>query len=828
MKIIRRSNVPFKRTRFFAACAAVISASTLPANVSAQGLLEEVIVTAQKRAANLQDVPISVQAFNGEKLADLGIKDVFDLQVSSPGLKVDASQGSTTTIISIRGIGTSSQNLGFESSVGLYVDGVYRARQSSMINQLVDMASVDVLRGPQGTLFGRNSLSGALQFTTVKPDHDGSGFVEVTAGNYGLLNLSGAASFSAIEDVLAFRVTGFSSERDGYVDNIGLPGSDKINDRDRYGFRAQTLWTPTEDLSVLVIADYAKVDETCCAPVALVDTNRLDGRAATTSLGIPLLGQPGLDTYKEANGATFISEDDVFKDVTALNQNPISESDDTGLSVQVDWFVDDLTWTSITAYREFDSSDKFDADFSDFDAFAADRQAQQEVFSQELRVDYQGEKLSYVLGGYYYQQDLEGDSRLSFGSDANAVLGVNLGAAPLFGFSAGVPIPVLNGALDTSFDPIGFFPVGGAAIDNSQQKHKSWALFGQFDYDMTDSLVLTSGLRYSDEEKELTTRYSDTGGNFAAFAGPLFAQTARRDDITPPTDGGSLDDSQVTGTIKLSWFLNDDVMLYGSYGTGYKAGGTNTDRISPLSSQTFDAETTSAYEVGAKMEFPEQGIRLNIALYSSDIDDLQVLAFDGANFNVQNAATVDTYGLELDMLWQVTESLSITAAYSKAVAEYDEFENGPCQKTSAFRGVPDSNAPISTNPADPQGFLAGECDRSGDRLPFIPEDTFTLGARQDWRIDDVMSAYAGVEYSYRGDIVGLASDPLVDQSSNELVNVRFGLLLEDYQTDIVLWGRNVFDEDFVTGSTPTPLHNGHETAYSREPATFGLTVRKKF
>jgi outer membrane receptor protein involved in Fe transport len=829
MKIIKNTNIPFKRTRYFAACAAVISTSSLPANVSAQGLLEEVIVTAQKRAENLQDVPISVQAFSGEKLADLDIKDVFDLQTSAPGLKVDSSQGSSTTFFTIRGIGTSSQNFGFESSVGLYVDGVYRARQGSMINQLVDMASVDVLRGPQGTLFGRNSLSGAVQFTTVKPDHDGSGFVEVTAGNYGLLNLSGAASFSAIEDVLAFRFTGFSSERDGYVENIGLPGSDDINDRDRYGFRAQALWTPTENLSILVIADDANVDETCCAPVAVIDSNRLDGRAARNSLGLSLLGQPGLDTYKEANGATYISEDDAYEDITALNQNPTSQSDDSGLSVQVNWYQDELTWTSITGYREFDSRDQFDSDFSNFDAVAFDTQAKQEAFSQELRVDYEGDTLRYVLGAYYYQQDLESESTLTFGPDINPVLGVLSGTTPIFGFSAGLPIATLNAIQGTSFDTSGFIPTGGTATDINEQEHKSWALFGQFDYDLTETLMLTAGLRYSDEEKELSASYSDSGGNFAGFArGGLFARTARRDDITPSSDGGSLDDSQVTGTIKLSWFLDDDIMLYGSYGTGYKAGGTNTDRIEPSLSQTFDAETAASYELGAKMEFPEQGIRLNVALYTTDIEDLQVATFDGSNFNVQNAATVDTYGLELDMLWEVTESLTVNVAYAKTIAEYGEYEEGNCQVTSAYRGVPDAGATISDPAADPQGFLANRCDRSGDRVPFVPEDTFTVGVRQDWRINDSMFAYAGFEYSYKGDVVGLASDPLADQDAYDLVNVRLGMTLEDYQTDIVFWGRNVFDQDYLTASTPTPLHNGHETAYSREPATFGLTVRKKF
>jgi len=182
----------FVRNPLFLACC------TLLAPASYAQLLEEVIVTAQKREQNLQDVPISVSAFSGALLQESAIKDVFDLQASAPGLTVDQNQNATTSNFSVRGIGTGGNNFGFESSVGLYVDGVYRSRQSSMINQLVDIASVDILRGPQGTLFGRNTLSGAIQFTSVRPDFEGTGFLEAGVGNYGLVTVNGAKSFTAI------------------------------------------------------------------------------------------------------------------------------------------------------------------------------------------------------------------------------------------------------------------------------------------------------------------------------------------------------------------------------------------------------------------------------------------------------------------------------------------------------------------------------------------------------------------------------------------------------------------------------------------------------
>ena len=202
-----------------------------------QGYLEEIMVTAQKREQNIQDIPVAVTALSGEQLVEHGITDMFDLQQSAPGLIVDQSQTATTANFSIRGVGTSSQNFGLESSVGLYVDGVYRARQSAMINELVDVERVEVLRGPQGTLFGRNTSSGAVLLNTVAPDHETDGYLEMTYGNLDLFSANGAFGGSLIEDVLAVRVTGFTTSRDGFVDAVGQ-GESLINDRNRQGGRS--------------------------------------------------------------------------------------------------------------------------------------------------------------------------------------------------------------------------------------------------------------------------------------------------------------------------------------------------------------------------------------------------------------------------------------------------------------------------------------------------------------------------------------------------------------------------------------------------------------
>jgi outer membrane receptor protein involved in Fe transport len=816
------NRIPFKRTRFFAACAGVVGASMLPGYVAAQGMLEEVIVTAQKRAQNLQDVPISVQAFTGEALAESGIKDVFDLQANAPGLQVNQSQNATTSNFSIRGIGTGGNNFGFESSVGLYVDGVYRARQSSMINQLVDIQSVDILRGPQGTLFGRNTLSGAIQFTTVKPDHDGSGFAEVTVGNYGLLNLSGAVSISAIEDVLAFRVTGFSSERDGYVENVALPGSDDINDRDRYGFRAQALWTPTEDLTVSVIADYADLDEICCGSTVLYDNSGVDQRVAQPNANFA--NRPGSDRYLEGLGGTFIPESKVFDDIQAHTVNPESQSEDSGLSVQIDYDLDDAySVTSITAYRKFESFDYIDADFTDLNALTDTNNAEQEQFSQELRLSYVGEKTNFVVGASYFQQSLDSRSQLDFGVDTEFFAGLFSGLYPVVGADGNVlPSPQVGGFI---------FPADGFAFDINEQDHESYAVFAQADYAFTDTLTLTAGIRYSSEKKDLIANYFESGDEIG-FTLDAFAATLKRDNVDT-----KIDDSQVTGTVKLSWFMNDDVMLYGSYSTGYKAGGTNTDRILPAFDQNFDAETSTSYELGMKAEFPDQGLRLNVAIYQADIDDQQVGSFSGAGFNVQNAAVADTYGLEVDMLWQATESTTVTAAFSRTVADFDDFEKGNCWSVTPYRtGVADPQGRIQNDDGSTrapatieESFAPDFCDRSGGRLADVPEDKFILGVRQEFSISDSILGFGLIEYSYTGDMfLNASNDPLTLQDSYGTVNLRLGMVLEDYQTEITLWGRNVTDEDYLATSFDAVLQSGKQGAYIREPATYGITLNKKF
>lgn len=756
----------------------IISALSNP--VSAQELmLEEVIVTAQKREQNLQDVPVAVTALSGQTISDNGIKDMFDLQVNAPGLRVDQTQSSTSSNFGIRGVFTSSQNFGLESSVGLYADGIYRARQSSMINNLVDVESVQVLRGPQGTLFGRNTPAGAVIINSVAPDHENTGFFEATAGNYNLLNFSAAASFSAIDDVLAFRLTAFSSDRDGYVDDINL-GDNLLNDRNRWGVRLQSLFTPTDELSIRVIADRSMVDEICCA--ALTYKNNETGAN----------GAVGRDATIAALGGTVLRGEDFYDHKTALSFAPESKNTDQGLSVQVDYdLTDTMTLTSISAYRAFDSYDEIDVDFSDIDALTKINDSEQNSFSQEVRLNWIEESFTLVTGLFYFNQDLNNDSSLHTGVDTAALALGNVNA------------------------PQAFFPADGFAIDNIEQEHKSWAAFAQTDIFLGD-WTLTLGARYSDEQKEMAAQYREVN------AGPgyaFFPPIAPRPPENPDIERANIDDDRITGTIKVTWNAADDALFYVSYGTGYKSGGTNTDRISPAFPTTFDAETSKSFEVGMKAEFPEQALRLNVAIHKTKVDDLQTIAFQGDGFLLSNAGVADTYGTEIEATWQPAERTRIIASYAYTIADFDDFAGGPCWV----------GTPFHTGAPDPGDQGNGACDRSGGRIAGNPEQFLALNARQGFMIADDIEAFILGEFVYTGDIMtDTNNDPLKAQPSYNLLNLRAGLDFIDHDAQLTLWGRNVLDEEYLSTIFDVPIQDGRMGAYAREPATYGITFRKNF
>lgn len=802
-----------EKTRLIAAAIAAITISAQAgANEKSDGPLEEVLVTAQKRVQNAQRVPVAVTSFSGERLRELGVTDVLDLQTSAPSLQVSNTQTASTTNFSIRGVGTSSQNFGLESSVGLYVDGVYRARQSSVINELIDIAAIEVIRGPQGTLFGRNTPSGALQIKTKAPTHDGGGNLSLTAGNFGLFSASAAGGGTLVDDVLAFRATGFTTQRDGHVSDVNL-GDDVLNDRNRFGGRLQLLYTPSETFSARIIADYSEIDEICCAGVT-VNNNFVGAN-----------GQFGSDALLTAFGGNIISEDQVFDDVSSLNSLPISRNEDTGLSLELNFGQEgDVQLTSITAVRSFDQFTDIDADFSNVDLFRRIEDSETSTFSQELRFAKTSDTFEYVVGAYYFEQEIKSGAQFSVGPAFSPFLAQNEAIGQLIGAATAFGIPVAD-----------ITPAGSGSQDAFVQDHTSAAVFGQIDFRVTDNVTMSAGLRYTDEQKDVVGTFTqgDTGpvvdlqaiasgdprsivglafpGWGYTLGGPLTVVGAREN------VQASLDDSQVTGTAKIAYTPNKQTMFYVSYGTGFKSGGTNTDRIAPQFSTVFGAETSTSFEVGMKKDFPSQGLRVNLSLHNTTTEDFQSVAFAGNGFNLINAGEVQTRGGELEVLWYPTDSLSISTALVINDGEFSSFPGSTCWTATPFQ----------LGQSDPSE-VNGVCDHSGDPLNFNPEEVVMLSVNKQFVIGE-NDAYVNVDYFHRSSAFEDADlDPLKEQSGYGLVNFRTGIYFSGGTSEWSLWIRNALDEDYLGTYFDVPLQTGKLNSYASEPRTFGVSYRKDF
>ncbi|NVK54884.1 MAG: TonB-dependent receptor [Alteromonadaceae bacterium] len=811
--------------------------------------LEVIEVTAQKRSQNLQEVPVAVTALTGQVLAEKASFDLFDVERSVPTLSAFQSQTATNSAFAIRGIGTSSQNFGFESSVGLYVDGVYRARQNSVINDLVDLESVQILRGPQGSLFGKNTPSGAVVINTIKPGYDGSGFLQLTAGNLNTVNVSGAKSLTLLNDTLAMRVSGFSSQRDGWVDDLWHPGK-PLNNRNRSGFRLQALHTPANDLAIRLIADYAELDERCCA--ALTWQDNLQAKEIAGKFGTDaLLASPLL------NGTVF-TQQQFYDYTTALSTPPRSKMEDRGISAEVDWALNDtLSLVSLTALRYFDSFDQSDTDFADVELLSTTNDAAQQALTQELRLHYNTDDLTAIIGVFYFHQSLDLDFTNSIGADFPVFFAAS--AAQLAPLAQGLDtLSALSGGLIAPTAPA--TPGGTQFPHSADQTQDSYALFAQSDWQFARHLTVTTGLRWTTEDKTLTGNYQETGPGFnglpsppdpvaagaalaaigAALSNGQMVDNASLAAIAPfqqpgwgfyfldtasvlprPALNESLSENNLSGTVKVSYQANDNQLIYASWANGYKSGGINTDRISSAFDPVFRSETSTAWEVGIKQELPEHNLRLNFAMHKTDIDDFQASTFTGTGFNLQNAGSIGTKGVELDVTWFPVASTQITINYARLLAQFDSFDNGTCWVAYTWHtGIDD---PGRQSPDTPY------CSRAGDRIGFEPQTRYTLGLEHYLDIAAIPTTLR-IDYMYTGDLfMDDTNDPYKHLDSFDLVNASWMWDLPRWDSQIIVWSKNVFDTRYVAkNGFDVPVQTGKIMAYPGMPRTFGVSLRKQF
>ncbi len=681
--------------KFSAACLALAIPSLSYAQEEAQAeedsANEEIVVTAQGRTQLLSDVPVAISAVNAETLQNSGANDIRQLNQVAPSLLVSSTGSEANGSARIRGIGTVGDNPGLESSVPVFIDGVYRSRSGIGLNELGEIDRVEVQRGPQGTLGGRNSSAGLISIYSKKPSFTFGGSGELTYGNYDFMRA--ATSFTGpITEQLAFRVDGVYVKRDGfYTDDQN--GRD-VNNRDRYFLRGQLLFEPTDALSIRLIADYTKRSEECCAATYVDGTvnqfiGNLNNPSTTGVASTPTsnniinvlrdLGQ-GLGAFNQGYGRNIsISPNRVFTGKTK----------DYGFSGQIDYDFGGATLTSITAYRQYRSGQASDTDYGEVDilyrAPSDDAYRQFHTFTQELRLQGEafGGTLDWLVGGFFANEKLTVQDNLRFGSQYGRFANCRIisGGGLAFAYSPGSQSCInpalratVTGALGAAgpaivagLDRLDTLNDRGSTIDRYFQNGTNWAVFTHNIVHITDTLDLTLGLRYTKDKKRFNATFGNDNtvctANQAALA-PLLTTAAAatagaviglscQGNSTAELNGVSINDrrseDEVTGTAILSWKPIDDLLLYGSFARGYKAGGFNLDRSAlkpptlPFGGQAgaqalvgnlqFDPELVDSYEIGAK--YSTGPFSLSLSAFRSDFSNFQLNTFNGTVFLVQ-------------------------------------------------------------------------------------------------------------------------------------------------------------------------------------------------
>ncbi len=862
-----------------------------------------IIVTAQGRAQVLADVPVAVSAVSGETLQNSGTSDIRELNQVAPSLLVSSTGNEANGSARIRGIGTVGDNPGLESSVAVFVDGVYRSRSGSALSELGPLDRVEILRGPQGTLGGRNASAGLISIYTAPPEFEFSGYGAFTYGNYDAIKVEGGVN-APFSDTIAARVDGVYFKRDGFYNDV--VNNVKINNRDRYLVRGQLLFEPTEDLTFRLVGDYSKKDEACCAatfvqpdfaPLARVSPGLdpfrrpVGGSPALTSTGNPIIPiLLGLGQNRNAlTQSTF--DRDIY---ITPGRSYEGETEDYGISGELNWDFGNVSLTSITGYREYSNFQGSDTDYTQVDLlyrapneFGGARAF--ETFTQELRLTGTAfnDRLDWLVGGYYANEDLTVKDNLRFGSQygtfANCRIALainpalaNPGATNCFGANIAA-LTLANGGAG-AFGPATPLIVGainnlaqvrdrGSTGDQYNQNSENFALFTHNILHITDNIDLTLGLRYTNEKKTLDATFGNdnvfcpanrallrpllANPALGGLAGGLLALSCQGNS-TSELNGVSIADErkedEFTGTAILSWKPTDDLMTYASYSRGYKAGGFNLDRSALSNPVLFNAaainpsvlqfaeETVNAYEVGAKYSTREFG--LSIAAFRQEFTNFQLNTFNGSVFLVQNINSCD------DNLGGADQDASAAT--------------GACNPDAVAPGVIAQGVEVeaTVNPATDLGFTFG----------FTYSDTSyednLIGNDSGVPLDPALRLLPGDNLSNAPQIVATSSvtwtPPLGNSGMEGLVffNVR---MTSDYNTGSDLlygkeqdgfaivngrigvtniadrfavegWVQNLFDVDYTQVAINTPFVAPQQTysAFLAEPRTYGITVRGKF
>lgn len=792
--------------------------------------LDEVLVTAQKREQNVQDVPIVITAISGQLLQDTGVRDIKDLTVLTPGLIVTSTANESSTTARIRGIGTVGDNIGLESSVGVVIDEVYRPRNGVGFGDLGELERIEVLKGPQGTLFGKNTSAGVINVKTAAPKFDVGASAELTAGDYGVLEQSLSLTGPLVGEQLAGRIFFAHREHDGFLDvgnGIGPRGATEDVDRDVNTARGQLLWRPNDTVEARLIADWSERNERCCLGVQYVT------------------GATGAVVSALSGGAIAVPAEPFARRAYA-NRDTNQDIRDRGVSLQLDWdLAGGTTLTSVSAWRHWDMEIGQDSDFSGAGILYRDASGYANTFetlTQELRLAGQHGRLNWLVGAFYSDEDLDSINSLKYDNQFEPYVSLLLTG----GASTALLSPLLGRAPGTSYTP------GFGSYDTYAQSSKSWALFANNSFAITDQLEFTLGVRYTDEQKKLTSNYDNIGdgvgcaavrarapimplilgaagipaaSHAAIIAGlgslgcPNFSDPLYNDF----THSQKIDEGEWSGTAKLAYRFTDDVMGYASYARGYKASGFNLDRertigdpadpppvtlnpydpdVAVHTDTSFAPEEVDSWELGLKTTWAGKSLALNAAAFYQEYTGFQLNTFTGTVFVVASIPEVTSQGVDFDFTWYTPlEGLNFQGGVTYAKTEYGHF-------------TPD--------------FANGQ-RLPGAQMSFAPEWSGSLAATFERALSPRLKWRMNVGAKYMSDFnTGSDLNPTKEQDAFTLVDARIGIGSQDDRWALELWSRNVFDEEYIQVGFDATLQPGTTDAFLGDPRTWGATFRLKF
>ena len=748
--------------------AVAVSAIALTTNAAT---LEEIVVTAQQRAESLQDVPVSVAAVTAKKISDSGIVDLQGLSELVPNFSINETGISTT--VTIRGI-SSGINSGFEQSVGMYNDGIFYGRDQLARVPMIDMERVEVLRGPQGILFGKNSIAGAVSQISAKPTDEFEGSVTALyEPDHGETDLRMVLS-GPLTDNLSGRLAVMTRELDGYVKNTEL-GVDEQNE-DEQVVRATLRWDVNDSVTATLKSSQSTFD---------------------------VLGR-NMEVYQsfghlEALNSVYNSPTapwsvDTELNYIADNNGHFSNNEVNNSTLTVDWDLEGLTLTSVTGYVDYEFTESCDCDFTGAPVFDAGRQEEYQQLSQEFRLTSDlGSNFDYIAGLFFQDTDLTYADQIQLPDPTvvNTALGL-LGAGALQPFAPG-------SSTDRTFN----------------QEGEVIALFAQGTWSVSEALRLTVGGRYTEEKKDANRQQrhkanATFGGQYmpAVTADPvsgaynvlygIFAIEAY-DQIN-----GKLDDSSFSPVVTMEWDANPDTMVYATWTKGYKSGGFDArsnghpdasvnnglkSGAAITGSWEFANEEATSVELGSKMSLADGAAELSVAWYMTDYTDLQVSQFDGTlGFNVTNAGEAKVKGIEADGRWALTDNITLTGSVAYLDFNYEKFPNSQCYFQQE----------------DTDGDKL--CDAGGERKEFTPELQANLGAAWASEMSNGLELNASLDVSFMDEYLYAANlDPRSKQDAYSMVNARIALAGSEGAWELALLGRNLTDETVINFGGNTPL-----------------------